>query len=158
MIIDNKKRIYQVRIRQFLAAIATAILASLIGVTRLVYPEFLGLERKYWLLLVIGIYLIYFFYFIVIEANYIYFSDHGKKIVLRYFTSAPFNPLKRSIEIEKEKFGGFEIKTSLFGLKQKVILYQYVKNSKAKYPEVSISLLNNKEKINLIETLKKYQS
>jgi len=158
MIIDNKKRIYKIRVQEFLLAVITAIVASIAGVSVWFYPDFLGIPRSYYVITLVTLYVIYFLYHLYINITYIYFTDSGDKIILRYFSNRPFSPGKNSIEINKKLFAGYVVQKDFFGLKQDLILYQKMKNTKAKYPAVSISVLTGPEKEKLLNTLDRYQN
>lgn len=156
MIIDNKKQVYQFRTRELFFAILTITLAGLLGTTRLVFPEFLGIARVYWVIAVCLIFVFYFGYHLILNINYIYFTDQGNRIILRYFSNRPFNQAKNSIEIDKKTFVKFETQDYLFGLKTELTLYQNLNQTIAKYPIVSLSGLTKEQKRKLIITLQKY--
>jgi hypothetical protein len=84
-----------------------------------------------------------------LELNYIYFSDDEDHIIFRYFSMSVFSRKKNSIEIPKDKFGGYKIISSMGGFKKQIILYQQLKKEKAKYRPVSISGMT-KEQITLL--------
>ena len=91
-----------------------------------------------------------------LELNYIYFSDDEDMIIFRYFSMSVFNKKKNSIEIPKDKFGGYKIVESLGGFKKQIILYQQLKKEKAKYRPVSITSLKGDELKILTTSLDKY--
>jgi hypothetical protein len=87
------------------------------------------------------------------QFHYVYFSDAGERIVLRYFSMGAFIYKKHSIEIGKSEFIGYEMQKQLFGLREKLILKARTGKGLAKYPPVSITALTRKEKENLIQAL-----
>jgi hypothetical protein len=88
--------------------------------------------------------------------NFIYFSDAGKIIMLRYFHVRYFNNSYKSIEIPKNTLYKYELKTSFFKLKQELVLFQKTAKGIAKYPPVSLSSLKKNEIRKIIESLDLY--
>ena len=86
----------------------------------------------------------------IFELNYIYYSDQGGTIIFRYFSMSVLNRKKNSIEIPKEEFGGYEVHTSLWGLKKKIVLFHRYKGQNAPYPAVSITGLSKEEFKNML--------
>jgi hypothetical protein len=111
--------------------------------------DFLGINKYQWGLIVGLIYIISLMVEGVLELNYIYFSDDEELIIFRYFSMSVFSRKKNSIEIPKDKFGGYKIVESFGGFKKQIILYQQLKKEKAKYLPVSITGMN-KEQITLL--------
>lgn len=123
----------------------------------LVISLFLALFDNYYFELGISIIaLATLFTMLYIGLNYIYFSDDGDTIILRYYSLNPLFSEPKSIEIPKNSFIKFEIKKSFFGLNKEVTLYQKTKNGIAKYPAVSLSALNDKELERIQSVLEKY--
>lgn len=94
-----------------------------------------------------------FIIYLVIGYNYIYFSNEGNKVILRYQALNPFITNPKSIEIDKNVFVRHEVKETFFGLKKSVVLYQKSPNGIAKYPPVGINSLKKAEKTAMIQTL-----
>lgn len=91
--------------------------------------------------------------YMIIGYNYIYFSDEGDKVILRYQSLNPFISNPMSIEIPKKSFAKFEISSSLFGVKKKITLYQKTSGGHAKYPSVNIASLTKVQKQSLAASL-----
>ncbi len=107
----------------------------------------------------LGIFCIFaYLYNLILQPNYIWFSDDKGKIVLRYYFPHPFLKNLRAIEIPLSSFTKFEIKTSLFGLKKWLILYQRTPKGTAIYPAVCLSALSKNEMRILTNTLRSHQN
>jgi hypothetical protein len=89
----------------------------------------------------------------VLNYQYISFSDDEDKIVFRYFFSGIIGGKKNSVEIKKSDFAGYRRDKKLFGLIQSVTLYHQLPQGVAKYPPVFISNLSDKERGRLLNSL-----
>jgi hypothetical protein len=69
-----------------------------------------------------------------------------------------FSGKKSTIEIHKEDFVKFQINSSLFKMREYLIVYQKLKKGIAKYPPISITGLSKKDKAKLINQLSLYIS
>jgi len=92
----------------------------------------------------------------ILNYQYIYYSDDGNNLVFRYFISGIFGGKKNSIEINKMTFSGFTLEKRFFGLIQSIILFQNLKEGKAKYPPIYISALSREEKAKMIRSLNSF--
>lgn len=155
MIIDLKRTVIKVQLRRFITLIVFVIFILIVMLTLDLKQSYFGLSKYQWSIVIAAIYVVSVIYQALLELNYIYFNDQGDRIILRYFSMSFYNNKKQTIEIPRESFSGYEIKTSLAGLKQKLILYQRFKNKNAKYPAVSISALNKIQKKNLFAALER---
>lgn len=104
-------------------------------------------------LLLSGLFAVALLCFFVKGYNYIFFNPDGSKIILRYMPLQPFLFGTYSIEIPKQEFVRYEIKTSMFGLRKSVILFQKTERGLSKYRPVSLSSLKDSEKRDLLEVL-----
>ncbi len=86
-----------------------------------------------------------------LKFYYIFFDIDDDKIIFRYSSLSLIISLNKTIEIPQASFMKFNIKKSFFELKKEITLYQKFKGGIAKYPPISISLLNQKD----IETITK---
>jgi len=155
MIIDLKRTVIKIQISRFITLIVLVIFLLILMIMLDYKQIYFGLSKYQWSIVVAGIYVIYVIYQGILEPYYIYFSDQGEKIILRYFSMSFYNDKKHTIEIPKESFSGFEIKSSLAGLKKKLILCERIKNTDAKYPAVSITALSKTQQNNLIAALER---
>jgi hypothetical protein len=117
---------------------------------------FLGFSDTQLSLILVGIYLIIAIYPMILGYNYIYVSDDGPSIILRYYSVGLFKGKKRSIEILKKNFVGY--KRERIFLTESISLIQRQEFKNATYPPVSLSSLSRKEKSRIFTTLDKYSS
>jgi hypothetical protein len=153
MIIDLKRTVLKIQLRRFITLLVLVIIILALLSVLDSNESYLGLTKYQWLIIVCAIYVLSTLYQAFLDLNYIYFSDQGDKIILRYFSMSFFNNKKQTIEIPKQSFSGYELKLVFAGLKQKLILYERVKNADAKYPGVSLTALSSAQKRNLLAAL-----
>jgi hypothetical protein len=92
----------------------------------------------------------------VLNYQYISYSDEGENLVFRYFTSGIIGGRKNSIEINKNGFSGYKTESRFFGLIQSITLYQKFQEGLAKYPPVYLSALSKEERAKLFRSLNQY--
>lgn len=155
MIIDNQKTIIKIKIRKLFLAILTGAIIVILLTTKIIGEEFFGLSNKGLSLLIGLLYVIYYLYQSFLEPNYIYFSDEGDKIVLRFYSTGLSGSKKSAFEIPKVYLHKFQIEKIIVNQKEKLILYQKTDKGIFKYPPVILSGLNDNEKRNLKNALKK---
>ncbi len=157
MNIDKKKRVITIQLRRMITLMVffLAIVIIMLSFNRNI--PFLGLKKYNWVVVLTCIYIVSLVLESLLEFNYIYFSDDKNKLTLRYFSLGYFNRKKTSVEIPIQEFVDFEVKEYLWGFKQKIVLQRIYKNQIAKYPAVSISILNKEERNNLILALDHYK-
>lgn len=103
-------------------------------------------------------------YIIISLINYfrlpyfVHFSDVNEMIILRYYPLSIFNSRKNSIEIPKKQFVRFETKKFFLGMEEKLIIYQNFRNKIAKYPPISLSAVDKKDRERIKNALRKYIS
>jgi hypothetical protein len=78
--------------------------------------------------------------------------------VMRYYPISLFTSRKNSIEIPKSQFIKYEIKPFLLGTQKWVILYQNFRNKEAKYPPVSLSAVDRKDREKILSSLEKHKT
>jgi hypothetical protein len=155
MIIDLKRTVIKIQLRRFITLFVFMIFIILVIFLLDVKQSYFGLSKYQWAIVISGLYVAFVIYQAILELNYIYFNDQGDRIILRYFSMSFYNSKKQSIEIPIESFSGYEIRTSFAGLKQKLVLYERIKNTDAKYPAVSLSALSKNQKENLFAALER---
>ncbi len=143
MKLDNRKNVYRIWLKKFLA---TAILTSLvivIGFTEFFQTPVLGIDKSWYLIGVVIIYLCLGIYHFLQKLNYVSYSDNGEKIILRYYPIRILNQKKNSIEIPKQSFVSWEIKKFMFGMHEMLYVSGRFKTRIAKYPGISLSAVNS---------------
>ena len=157
MVIDLQKTIVKMWLRRFITLIIFVILAVASIFTLSSEGHYYGLNKYQIALTIVLIYIVIALIVPILELNYVFFSDEGEFIVLRYFSSGYINRKKRVIQIPKKSFTGYEIIKTLNGMKIKIILKQRLKTSEVRYPPVSITLMNKKQRTQMLEALDKYK-
>ncbi len=153
MIIDKQKKAINLTLRKMLMAIIFASLVILILFSGWFNKPVLGMEKLYWVIVVAALYLFYTLIMMVRELHYVFYSDQGDKIILRYYSLSPFTRKKSSIEIPKPLLGKYEYRKSWLGLKKHLVLYQKNKGSLARFNPVSISSLSSEERKKVLASL-----
>jgi hypothetical protein len=115
-----------------------------------------GIEQWLATLVVTLLFIIIAFYPLMLKYRFIYFSDDGNTIIFRYYAVGLFKGPKRSVEIPKKNFSGYQINKQFPGLIRSITLYQQMGKGKAEYPPIHISSLTKKELNKIITTLRKY--
>jgi hypothetical protein len=156
MTFDNSKTIIGVRIKLFAATVIFLAYVALTYAAKLIKFPLLGLSDTVWTLILVAIYLIIVFMPMILNYQFVFFSDEGEKIVFRYFTAGIVGGKKNSVEINKQAFKGYKTESKYFGLVRSVILLQKIGEGIAKYPPVYISALNHEQRSKLLATLNKY--
>lgn len=153
MEIDIQRTILKKNLRAFILAIIFVVFVSLLLITYIYEDQLFGLTKYHLAIIFASIYVLYMVFNTLRQFHYIYFSDAGDRIVLRYFPMGAFTYKKNAIEIGKKEFVGYEIQKPLFGLREKLILKAKTGKGLAKYPAVSITALTKKEKESLFQVL-----
>lgn len=158
MTFDNSKTIISLRIKLFGATVVFLTYIALAYVIKLIKFPFLGISDTALTVALVGIYLFIAILPMVLNYQFVFFSDDTEKIVFRYFTSGIVGGRKNSVEIDKRSFGGYKIDSRFFGLIKSITLFQQFKEGVAKYPPVYISALSSAERTKLIKALNLYSS
>jgi hypothetical protein len=158
MTFDNSKTIISLRIKLFGATVLLLTFLALAYVVMLIKFPLLGFNESSWTVILVGIWLVLALMPIILNYQFISYSDDGEYIVFRYFTAGIVGGRKNSIEINKTTFSGYKIEIKFFGLIQSIILFQNIQGRVANYPPVYISALNRKEKEKVINSLNLYSS
>ena len=153
MTFDNSKTIISFRIKLFGATIVLLAYLAMAYVIRMIKFPLLGMSDTVWTVILIAIWVILAFLPMILNYQYISYSDEGENIIFRYFTSGIVGGKKNSIEISKISFSGYKIETRFFSLIQSIILFQKFQEGVAKYPPVYISALKAEEKAKVIKSL-----
>lgn len=153
MTFDNSKTIISLRIKLFGATVIILAYIVLTYIAEMIKYPLLGMSDTTWTLILVGLYLAYAFMPMVLNYQYIYFSDDGESIIFRYFTAGIVGGRKNSIEISKKSFTGYKNEVRLFGMIQSITLYQKFQEGVAKYPPVFISALSREERAKIFRSL-----
>ncbi len=146
----NQKILKRTAIILYLAFLVLSLAANIIK-----FP-LLGMSKTVWLIITTVVFLVIILVPVILNYQYIYFSDEGNMLIFRYYSTGIVPGNKNSVEIEKKSFSGFTIDKSFFGLIQSVTLYQRMREGVAKYPPIHISALKLREREEIIRALTSY--
>jgi hypothetical protein len=156
MTFDNSKTIISLRIKLFAATIILLAYIAMAYVIKMIKFPFLGMSDTVWTVLLVAIWVILAILPMILNYQFISYSDEGDFIVFRYFTAGIVGGKKNSVEINKTTFSGYKIENRFFGLIQSIILFQKFQQGIAKYPPIYISALSGEEKAKIIKSLNTY--
>jgi hypothetical protein len=156
MTFDNAKTIISLRLRGLAATIIFLIYIVLIYVGRFFRFPVEGIQESTATIILSLLYLFIIFLPLIMKKMYVYYSDDGDNIVIKYFFAGMITGKKNSIIISKKTFAGYSLEKGFLGMFPSIILTQRLKQGVAKYPPVSISSLKRKEKEKLLHSLNLY--
>jgi hypothetical protein len=158
MTIDLKRTVIKTQLRRFITLIVFAAIIIFILLMGDATIKYFGLTKYQWAIVIAALYFGSSLTESFLDFNYIYYSDYGDTLVLRYFSMGFFNNRKNSIQIPKEFFKGYKLYEKFGGIKMIICLYQDFNGKEAKYPPVNISALTKEERISLLNSLDRYKS
>jgi len=156
MTFDNSKTIISLRIKLFAATVVLLAYLALAYVIKLIKFPLLGMSDTIWTVIFILIWVILAFMPMVLNYQFISFSDEGELIIFRYFNAGIVGVKKNSVEINKSTFAGYKIDTRYFGQVESITLFQKFQEGVAKYPPIYISALTHEEKGKVLKSLNIY--
>ena len=156
MTFDNSRTIISLRLKLFGATVLFLTYIVLTYVAKLIKYPLLGLSDTAWTVILLALYAILIFFPMFLNYQYVYFSDDGENIILRYFSAGIVGGKKNSVEINKRTFSGYKIESKFFGLILSIILFQQINNGTAKYPPIFISALNREQRQKVLKSLNLY--
>ena len=156
MTLDNSQTIISLRIKLFIATVLFLVFIILTYVAKKIKYPFLGMSDTTWTVILVACYVVFVFFPMFLNYQYIFFSDDGNNIVFRYFNAGIVGGKKNSVEISKKAFSGYKLVKKLFGLNQSIVLYTQLKQGIAKYPPIYISALNKETKNKVLRVLNTY--
>ena len=101
-----------------------------------------------------AIFLIFYWYQYNMKYTYFYFSNNSNNFVFKFYSLQIFFGKPRTIEFPKKNFVKYEIITGFFGKRDSLVLYQKTPKGVAKYPPISLTVLNKKQKKELMSSLR----
>jgi hypothetical protein len=156
MTINNNKSVINLKIVRRISIIFYLTFLLLAFVAMIIKFPLLGMSKTSWTVLLTACFLIIIFLPVLVNYQYIFFSDEGETIIFRYYAVGVIEGKKNSVEIGKKTFSGFTFDKNFFGLIQSITLYQRLKEGIAKYPPVYISALKRQDKESILESLNSY--
>jgi hypothetical protein len=156
MKLDNRKQVAHIWFRKFLSTLILTLLVITIGFSDYFKTPVLGIDKSWYLIAVATFYIGLLVFNTALKPHYVYFSDNGDKIILRYYPTRIFNRKKNSIEIPRQNFVSWETEKFLFGTCEMLFLHGKFKSAVAKYPGVSLSALSHKDRERIKTALNVY--
>jgi hypothetical protein len=156
MTFDNSKTIIGVRIKIFFATILLLGWVGVVYIAGLIKSPILGLDDSIWTFALVIVWILIAFLPMILNYQFIFFSDDGNDIVFKYFTAGIVGGKKNTIEINKGTFAGFRIESKYFGMTKSLILFQKLVQGVAKFPPIYITALTKDQQAKLIHALSQY--
>jgi len=156
MTFDNTKQIISIRIKLFIATVLILTYLAAAYLIKLIKFPVLGLSDVTCTIILIVLYLIFFFIPVILNYQYISYSDDDENIVFKYFNAGMAGGKKNSIKIYKTAFASYKTESRLFGLDKILILFQKVGHGIAKYPPIHLSALSKDQRNKLIRALNEH--
>jgi hypothetical protein len=156
MIIDIRKTVLRKKIRSFYSTLFFLTMIAILLATKVYSDEIAGIDKYEFSIILACIYILTVLFSAIRNYHYIYYSDEGDKLILRFFSFSFFTQKKNSIEMNKNDLERYQIVRQVLGLRENLILYQRTKGGLAKYPPVSITALTKSEKEDLLNSLSIY--
>lgn len=156
MKIDNQKNIYRI----WLSRLVTAIVFTLVIVVLIFLPWFdeedFPVSEYHLIIFIAVVYVALNVYNSLKVPYFVFYSDQGEMIILRYYPLSLFTSRKHSIEIPKQQFVKYELKPFFFGQHQKIVVYQHFRNRVVPYPPISLSAVDEADRKRILASLQKY--
>jgi hypothetical protein len=156
MTFDNSKTIIGVRIKIFFATILLLAWVGIVYFAQLIKSPILGLDDSIWTLGLVIVWILIAFLPMILNYQFIFFSDDSNDIVFKYFTAGIVGGKKNTVEINKGTFAGFRIESKYFGMTKSLILFQKLAQGVAKFPPIYITALTKDQQSRLIHALSQY--
>ena len=156
MKLDNSKNIIGSRIKLFAVTALFLTYIILTYIAKFFKFTLFGWSDTIWTIIFAAIWIFIAFLPVILNHQYISYSDDEEFIVFRYFASGIFGGRKNSIEIEKRTFAGYKTEKQLWGLSLSITLYQNVKKGIAQYPPIHITALNKEDRAKIFRSLNRY--
>jgi hypothetical protein len=156
MILNNGKSVINLKIIRRLSIIIFLAYLIIVYVAEIIKFPLLGMSRLVWTMMVLLIFLLIILLPVILNYQYLSYSDEGENIIFRYYSTGIIPGNKNSVEINKRTFSGFTLEKKIFGLMQSITLYQRLKGGVAKYPPVYISALKREEKAKILKSLNSF--
>lgn len=156
MIINNSKTIINIKLINRTSIVLFLTFLVLTWVAKIIKYPLLGLNETVWTLIVLIIFLLIVFIPMMLNYQYVYYSDEGENIIIRYYSIGIIPGNKNAVEINKMTFSGFTLDKKFFGLIQSITLYQRIREGVAKYPPIYINGIKSEKRAKMIKSLNSY--
>jgi len=156
MKLDNQKNIYRIWLNRLVMAIVFTLVIVVLIFVPWFDSEVFPFTAYHVMIFIALIYVVINVFNTLKVPYFIFYSDQGEMIILRYYPLSLFNSRKNSIEIPKKQFVKYELKSFFFGRYQKIILYQHFRNRVVPYHPISLSAVDEEDRKRIIASLQKY--
>ena len=153
---QNKKSTMAIWLQKFIMTLLFTICLIFVGFTRWFDQPFLGLDRLYWVSIIVIVWLLVVIFQNARQPCYIYFEDAEDRLILRYYPLKIINQKKNSIEIPKKAFLRYETEKFFFGKFEKLIIYQKFNKDIGKYKPISLSAVSKSDIMKIKTILNQY--
>ena len=158
MKLDNSKTIISSRIKLFAVTVLFLGYIIMSYVAKMFKLTLFGWSDTVWTIIFAAIWLFIALLPMLLNHQYVSYSDDDESIVFRYFTSGIVGGKKNSVEIDKKTFAGYKTEKQIMGLSLSIILYQHFKEGIAQYPPIYITALSEKERAKIFNSLNQYST
>jgi len=156
MTLNNSKSIINLKIIRRVSIVFFLTFLTLSYAANIIKFPLLEMSRVTWTFILLAIFLLIIFLPMLLNYQYVSFSDEGENIIFRYFSMGIIPGNKNSVEINKRTFSGFTLEKKFFGLSQRITMYQRLKEGVAKYPPIYITALKREEKARVLNSLNSF--
>lgn len=157
MFVENSKTAFRSWITNLIGMIVLATVIILFYVGHL----FAGTSfKEYRIYIVVLLSLVYLFLILkpwILNYQFLFVSDEGKKLEIKYYNLRLFPGSHKTIVFPKKEFYKFEVIQTLFKLREQAVIYRKMSRGIVKYPPLSLKGLKSAEKNKLITLLKRLQ-
>lgn len=153
MTFDNSRRIIGSRLALFIATFPFLAFIFLAYVPKMLKFPLLGISETIWVVTLSVAYVLVAYYPTLLKYNYIYFSDDGKSVIIRYYSAGIMKGARHSVEIPKHAFSGYSKGNLIPGLIPYIIVYEKRQGKIAKYPPVYLSALKSGDREKIYRSL-----
>lgn len=145
MIIENTKRVKLIKRIFYIGAAIWAISSLSCFLAGKDIFGFLGA----------GMLVVWFFFFLFIDFQYIFFELNNGKLILRYYPVVKFGRREyNTIEFPEKNLFDYRLEKSVFGQVSDLILIIKTSRGYADYPPVSMAALDKTEQQSIIQQLR----
>jgi len=156
MKIDNQRNIYRIWLSRLIMTVVFAlIIVVLIFVPWFDNPDD-AITKYHFIILISGIYVLINLVNYLKRPYFVSYNDQGEMIIVRYYPVSMFTSRKNSIEIPKQQFVKYELKSFLLRTQQYLILHQNFRGKVAKYPRISLSAMDKQDREKMLGALGKH--
>ncbi len=153
---DNLENLMKLRAMMYLWAFITITLGT-IGIMYDVYTDYLiPIPGPYYSAFFVLVFIGYLIYRSNLKYHYIYFSEEGNKIVIRYYRFGGISQKYRAFEIAKSTLYSFEINKYFFKKRNELVIFQKTSKGVAKYPPLPVNALTPEQLSAITQILTMY--